>query len=220
MAMTSSHPPTNPLKRKMEAPAYPPGRNSPATNGDINHLNSNSPNNLTNRRSSNTSIRNSSNNLTANRPTGDIILDRAGSVLDRTGPNGRKSIPPAFAFGKGDQKGREMPPAYIMATSPVEIQGDYKRTRLLPLSLILMIVGFVSQVLFLICVVGRDEGMRGDWGIETRKRIGKSWRIGLAHGTRGDEETAEEKSKTRDLDCGIVKTYDNGFTNNRYSSTT
>lgn len=172
--MTSSHPPTNPLKRKMEAPAYPPRRNSPATNGNINHLNSNSPNNLTNRRSSNTSIRNGNSNSPTNgrpnQPTGDAILDRAGSVL------GRKSIPPAFAVGKGNQNGREMPPAYIMATSPVEIQGDYKRTRQLPLSLILMIVGFVSSAFLLYPTTHGKERSRGIRG--SCEELGESWGSG------------------------------------------
>jgi hypothetical protein len=96
MAMTTSRSTSNPLKRRMEAPEFPPHRKP-------------SPSSITFTR------------------------------------NGKPSpIPPAFAMGKGNQNEREMPPAYIMATSPVAIQSDFKGTKQLPLGLILLIIGSVG----------------------------------------------------------------------------
>lgn len=153
MAMTSSQAPPNPLKRKMEAPAFPPKRNSPQTNF-----------NGTNRTSSNngTSPTNGPTNHARSTSTGAVVgtaHDRRSSIHDRTGPNGRKAVPPAYAVGKGNQNERELPPAaYMLAISPVAIPGDYKRMKQLPLGLILRIVGFVS-VLFIL-----SEGQRAEMG--------------------------------------------------------
>lgn len=102
MAMTTSRSTSNPLKRKMEAPEFPPHRKP-------------SPSSST-----------------------------------TTFPRNGKScpVPPSFAVGKGNQNEREMPPAYIMATSPVAIQGDFKGTKQLPLGLILLITGYVGFSFF------------------------------------------------------------------------
>lgn len=137
MAMTSPQPTaTNPLKRKMGAPAYPSRRDTPQNASK--NIEANNGCLTKNGRITHGNIQNV--NTNDNGPTNDPAI----SGLDRIANNRRKSVPPAFAMGKGNQNEREMPPAYIMATSPVAIQGDYKRMKQLPLGLILMIVGFVS----------------------------------------------------------------------------
>lgn len=140
MAMTSSQPPTNPLKRKMEAPAYPPRRNSSQIANGINR-NDHSPTKgvFNNAKATSTSSGALSNEATHG---------RGSSIHDRTGPSGRKSVSPAFVVGKENPSEREIPSSYIYSTSPVPIQGDYKRMKQLPLALILMIVGFVSAISF------------------------------------------------------------------------
>jgi hypothetical protein len=69
-------------------------------------------------------------------------------------------IPPAFAQGRGNQNERELPPTYILATSPVKIGGDWGKERQLPLGLILLIVSFVSDI-FLLGVLGwKGKGIK------------------------------------------------------------
>ena len=68
-------------------------------------------------------------------------------------------IPPAFAQGRGNQNERELPPTYILATSPVAIGGDWRKERQLPLGLILLIVSFVSACDFYEIGESRGRGI-------------------------------------------------------------
>ncbi|TLD27815.1 hypothetical protein E2P81_ATG06161 [Venturia nashicola] len=125
----------------MEAPAYPPKRNSPQTASGSNRISNSSSTSPTSGSAIFAKPTSNSNGKTHDRRS-----SVPETILDRTGPNGRRSVPPAFAVGKGNQNEREMPPTYILATSPVAIQGDYKRMKQLPLGLILMIVGFLDDI--------------------------------------------------------------------------
>ncbi|KAE9965057.1 hypothetical protein BLS_007899 [Venturia inaequalis] len=122
----------------MEAPAYPPRRNSSQIANGINR-NDHSPTKgvFNNAKATSTSSGALSNEATHG---------RGSSIHDRTGPSGRKSVSPAFVVGKENPSEREIPSSYIYSTSPVPIQGDYKRMKQLPLALILMIVGFLDDV--------------------------------------------------------------------------
>lgn len=81
-------------------------------------------------------------------------------------PERPSPIPPAFAQARRNQNEREMPPAYILATSPVAIQGEWRKERQLPLSLILLITSYVSLGL----LFHGYDGWRLE--IEGRRRLG------------------------------------------------
>jgi hypothetical protein len=73
-------------------------------------------------------------------------LKRKMSPPERPSPR-PSPVPPAFAVGRGNQNERELPPTYILATSPVALYSDYRHSRQLPLSLILLITSYVRLIL-------------------------------------------------------------------------